>query len=405
MNSRTQSAAAHRQTGIIANPQLWIWGALAMSVLICVIIAWLYFQQRSLLALSAAFVLGGGICAGVFWLGRSSNARQRWRDLDQVSAARLRDTFEHAAVGIAHVAPDGRFLRVNQKLCDLVGYSREELQSKSDQDITHPQDIASDLDFARRATSGEISSYSSEKRYICKDGRVVWVNRTSALVRDSNGRPDYYIAVIEDIQKRKEVEAALRANEEWLRLALSASNQGLFDVDLRTWKLSLSPEYLRMIGYEPDPNVPSYDDIHSRRHPEDQERLGRIYQEYARGERTSHRAELRLQTKTGEWIWVSSTGQVVEWDDAGKPVRVVGTNSDITERKHAEQALAAERALLRTLVDALPDVVFIKDTAGRFTMGNAAAIKYLGFSRQDELVGKTVFDLFPRELAEIVPRG
>ena len=524
MDSRTPSDAVHRQTGILADPQLWIWGAVAVSGLICAFIGWLYFQQRdslpraaaavlivqqakmdlaqglvlaspvgatavssererglallhqalssidgiaaehdpaqeelrrdamqfrerldrwsrapaspldsdlrmaydqlqraadrvdaigrtqlqtsldrqrSLLAwtLSAAVLLGGGICAAVVWFGRSSNAWQRWRDSDQTNAAHLRDTFEHAAVGIAHVAPDGHLLRVNQKLCDLIGYSRQELQSKSDQDITHSQDIVSDRDFARRAAVGEIGCYSGEKRYICKDGKVVWVNRTSALVRDSKGKPDYYITVVEDIQKRKEVEAALRANEEWLRLALSASNQGLFDVDLRTWKLSLSPEYLRMIGYEPDPNVPSYDDIHSRRHPEDQERLGRIYQEYARAERTSHRAELRLQTKTGDWIWVSTTGQVVEWDDVGNPVRVVGTNSDITERKHAEEALAAERALLRTLVDALPDVVFIKDTAGRFTMGNAAAMKYLGLS-QDDLVGKTVFDLFPRELAQ-----
>jgi PAS domain S-box-containing protein len=128
---------------------------------------------------------------------------------------------------------------------------------------------------------------------------VIWANRTGALVRDEDGVPDYYVSVIEDIQQRKDVEAALRANEEWLRLALSASKQGLFDVDLRTWKLTLSPEYLRMLGYEPDPVVPTYDDIHARRHPEDQERLGRIYQEYVRGERTSHREELRLAQQGG----------------------------------------------------------------------------------------------------------
>ena len=281
--------------------------------------------MRNLFALGAMFLLGGATCAAILWLGRSRIAWRRWRNLDQASAAGLGDTFEHAAVGIAHVAPDGRFLRVNQQLCDLVGYSREELQTKSDQDITHSEDIAGDRDFARRAAAGEIGCYSSEKRYICKDGRAVWINRNSALVRDRRGRPDYYITVIEDIQKRKDVEAALRANEQWLRLAMSASNQGLFDVDLRTWKLSLSPEYLRMLGFELDPNGPSYDDIRSRRHPEDRERLDRIYQGYARGERTSHFGELRLQTKAGDWIWIATTGQVVEWDDTGKPVRVVAS--------------------------------------------------------------------------------
>ena len=91
---------------------------------------------------------------------------------------RFRATFEQAAVGIAHVALDGRWLRVNQKLCDIVGYSKEELLQKTFQDITHPDDLDADQEFVRQVLAEEIKTYSTEKRYIRKDGSPVWINLT-----------------------------------------------------------------------------------------------------------------------------------------------------------------------------------------------------------------------------------
>lgn len=123
----------------------------------------------------------------------------------------LRNTFEQAAVGIAHVAPDGRWLRVNQKLCEIVGYSEGELLQKKFQDITHPQDLASDLDLVRQMLAGEIRTYSMTKRYIRKDESLVWVNLTVSLVRDNCQQPDYFIAVVEDISERQ---AALRERKQ-----------------------------------------------------------------------------------------------------------------------------------------------------------------------------------------------
>ncbi len=124
----------------------------------------------------------------------------------QENEQRFRSTFEQAAVGIAHVAPDGRWLRVNQKLCDIVGYSREELLQKTFPDITYPEDLDASMEYVRQALAGEIPTYSMEKRYIRKDGSLVWINLTVSVVRNVSGDPTYFIAVIEDIVKRKKAE-------------------------------------------------------------------------------------------------------------------------------------------------------------------------------------------------------
>src|SRR5215510_1172498 len=124
------------------------------------------------------------------------------------SESRFRATFENAAVGIAHVAPDGRWLEVNQRLCDIVGYTREELMTKTFGDITHPDDLELDWNQARRLLAGEIENYSMEKRYYHKDGSVVWANLTVSLMREEDGSPDYFISIVEDICTRKWMEEA-----------------------------------------------------------------------------------------------------------------------------------------------------------------------------------------------------
>ena len=128
----------------------------------------------------------------------------------QSSKTRFSSTFEQAAVGIAHVAPDGRWLRVNQKICEILGYSKSELLQKTFQDITHPQDLQLDLKYVEQMLSGEIETYSIEKRYIRQSGAVIWINLTVSLVRDSQGKPDYFISVVEDISDRHELRTSLQ---------------------------------------------------------------------------------------------------------------------------------------------------------------------------------------------------
>jgi two-component system sensor histidine kinase UhpB len=120
--------------------------------------------------------------------------------------ARFQATFEQAAVGIAHVAPDGSWLRVNQRLCEIVDYSHSELMSMTFQDITHPDDLNADLAFVQKMLNGDLDRYSMEKRYFRKDGETIWINLSVSLVWQCNNTPDYFISVVEDISKRKSAE-------------------------------------------------------------------------------------------------------------------------------------------------------------------------------------------------------
>ena len=132
--------------------------------------------------------------------------RRRLEEILRESEERFRATFEHAAVGAAQVGIDGRWLRVNRRLCEIVDYTQDELLSMTFADITHPDDLEADLEQTRAMLRGESQTYTMEKRYAKKDGSTVWVNLTVSLVREASGEPRYFIAVIEDISERKRVE-------------------------------------------------------------------------------------------------------------------------------------------------------------------------------------------------------
>ena len=140
------------------------------------------------------------------------------------SEQRFRNTFEQAAVGVAHVAPGGEFIQVNQRLCNIVGYENDVLLKKTFQEITYPEDLDLDLQYFDRLMVGEISSYSLEKRYIRRNGAIIWVNITVSLINNSLGQPDYFIAVIEDIGDRKQAELALEQNRHKLEQANQAKD-------------------------------------------------------------------------------------------------------------------------------------------------------------------------------------
>ena len=125
------------------------------------------------------------------------------------SAQRFRDTFEQAAVGMAQASLDGKLLLVNQKLCEILGYSRQELIEKKFQEITFPEDLGSELELLSQLLAGEIENYHVEKRYIGQDGELVWGNLTVSLLREQNGN-QFLMGVVEDIRKRKQAEESLR---------------------------------------------------------------------------------------------------------------------------------------------------------------------------------------------------
>lgn len=144
----------------------------------------------------------------------------------------FRTTFERAAVGIAHVDPDGRFLRVNAKMCEILDYPREELLGKTSHEVTHPADVEADAERRERLLSGEVEAYSADERYVRRDGSEVWVSLSVSLVREPSGEPSYLIAVAEDVDERKRVELALRSLTAREREVLDLLARGLTNAQI-----------------------------------------------------------------------------------------------------------------------------------------------------------------------------
>jgi len=180
----------------------------------------------------------------------------------RASERQFRYTFENAAVGIAHVALNGHWLRLNQRVCDITGYSREELLQLTSDDITHPEDRMPDWENAKRLLAGHIGHYTMEKRCIRKDGRAVWIQKTVGLQRDEDGTPEHFISVIEDISAQKQAEvhreqlmAELRDAQERLRAVVDQMPSGLLIVEAPAGRIEVSNrEAERLLGH---PAIPS----------------------------------------------------------------------------------------------------------------------------------------------------
>ncbi|MBD1920225.1 PAS domain S-box protein [Microcoleus sp. FACHB-831] len=160
-----------------------------------------------------------GVIVDVSERKRAEEEKTRLLASIQESEERFRATFNQAAVGIAHIGLDGKWLLVNQKLCDIVGYTPEELELLTFQDITHPDDLDADREYVRQMLASEIQTHSIEKRYLHKNGSYIWINLTVSLVRSTDslgsnglGEPKYFISAIADISDRKRTEEQIKAS-------------------------------------------------------------------------------------------------------------------------------------------------------------------------------------------------
>jgi PAS domain S-box-containing protein len=270
---------------------------------------------------------------GIGTVARDVSEARRVNDQLRESEERFRLTIDEAPIGMALVALDGRFVRVNRVLCEIVGYSADDLTKLTFQAITHPDDLGTDLELAAKLARGEIPRYQLEKRYLRKDGRVVDVMLSASLLRDHDGAPRVYIAQIEDITERKRAEAALRVSEESLSLAMEASDQALWDWRVATDEVRLSPRYWALIGYPPDAQRPNLAFFQSLIPPDDLRAVQEAIREHLEGKSTRAVIEYRVTKATGEEAWFRGVGRVVARDREGRPLRMVGVIADITGEK------------------------------------------------------------------------
>jgi len=272
------------------------------------------------------------------WLTLIKDVTERRRAEEALgeSEAQLRAMFEQAAVGITMSTLDLKYLQVNDRFCDIVGYSREELLRMSVRDVNLPENMDDAVGYRRKLFAGEIQSTVREKPLRRKDGSAVWVSLVTSVIRDDNGNPKHFLSVIQDISQRKRAEAALMESEERFR-QLAANIPEIFwmaDVAQRG-TVYVSPASERVMGLRPEQISSSPRVLVRAVHRDDRMRVHKARKSAINGD---YDETFRIVRPDGSIRWIRDRGFPVR-DASGKVYRIAGIAEDITERKEAEERL------------------------------------------------------------------
>jgi PAS domain S-box-containing protein len=298
----------------------------------------------------------------------------------------FRMVFEQAAVGMAMIETStGRFVHVNHRHCEITRRSASDLLTRTFMDLTYPEDLQTDLDNMQRLIAGDIPSFTMEKRNVRMDGSVDWINLTVLPMWKPGQKPDYHLAIIEDITARKQAEEALRTSQEKLQQALLASVTGLWDWNTETNEVSLSREWKRQLGYE-DAELPDeFETWETRLHPDDRTRAVAYAKAYAARPDGHYRQEFRLRHKDGTYRWIEARASFVTELD-GRRVRLLGSHTDTTARRHMEEAVRESEARLQSLIEAIPQQVWTARPDGTLDYVNRRVLDYFD-CQPDDLLG------------------
>lgn len=286
-------------------------------------------------------------------------SRRKAEEVLQESEERFSGAFEFAPIGVALVSPDGtRWLRANRVLSGLLGYSEEELQTLTVQELTHPDDIAMSTQNVGRAIDGGARTFQLEKRYIHRNGQIIDALLSISLIRDAEGQPLYFVSHILDVTERNRAEAELRlSNQRFVQLAKNINDVfWIRSPDMRR-VLYVSPAWERIWGRGLETLHDSPQEWISFVAPEDRARVSAGFESLT-GESATIDMEHRIIRPDGEVRWIHVRATQVR-DDAGVLINIIGIVTDITERKQNEVALRESRQRLRDIIDGLGPSVFV----------------------------------------------
>ncbi len=308
-------------------------------------------------------------------------------------------TLESTTDGILVVDLQGRMVSCNKKFEEMWGIPEEIIATRKDDrtlafvvdQLVDPQGFLQKV----RELYAQPAAESSDSLYF-KDGRVF----------ERYSIPQYLDSTIvgrvwsfRDVTARQRAETALLDTREYLELALKGADLGTWDWDVSTGALRLNERWAEMLGYrfeEIEPHVRSWERLV---HPDDLPAVMVVLNAHLEGRTPFYETEHRMRRKSGEWLWILDKGRVIERDGQGTPLRACGTHLDISDRKQAEEALRAQLSLLQILIDTIPSPIFYKNVEGVYLGCNQALSDFLGVPK-DKIIGGTVYDLYPKDMAE-----
>lgn len=325
----------------------------------------------------------------VEWFGvaRDITERKHAEEALRESEQRFRSVFEQSTGGIAQVDLNGRFVLVNDRYCEIVGRSRKELLTLRMQDLTHPDDIAPNINLFAEVAKGLRPSFTIEKRYLRPDGSNVWVQNAVSATRGPDGQVRYITAAVADItdlRTARENQAALAAQRQ---LALDAARLGWWQYDPVTGFVAHDRRYAEIYGIEG--NSPRHvDEINRLLHPEDAPGLWAAVEEAVHlTDPKPYVVEYRINRPDGAVRWLEARG-VVSFDGQGATRKVssfVGTVADVTERRLAEELLRENEARFRLMADASPATLWLTDPNGHCTFLSRQWYESTGQTQEEAL--------------------
>jgi PAS domain S-box-containing protein len=289
------------------------------------------------------------------------------------SESKFRAAFEHSGIGMALVSFEGKWLKVNRRVCELLGYSEEELLSKTFMDITHPDDLVVSVGTAEMASAGKRDSYRIEKRYLCKDGSVIWASVNISTVRDEQNMPVYMVNQIEDITERKKIDARFRTIVESVFVGIK-----LNDADGNI--IYRSPSMMAINGWTDEEMNRNYFKL---THPDDIERIKEVHREVLENPNKSVNITYRILHKNGHYIWIESL--LCNKLDDPELGAIITVTRDITGQKIAEDQLKKSERKYHSLIEQASDAIYLLDFEGNLTEANESMCDMTGYSKNELL--------------------
>ncbi len=282
-------------------------------------------------------------CRGI---GRDVTERRRWETALKESEEKFRRLFYESPVGAAITTVENfHFVLANQAMCDILGYTAEELTLLNFRDITHPDDLDRDVEQIQKLAAGEIEQYETDKRYIRKDGATVWGHLSVRLIRDASGQPLYYLPIIQDITAQRMAEVALRESESKYRSLVESGGAGIVTCDSNGYVNFINDTLCKLIGYSRNEVMgkPFLDFAHT----DDQDEVGRLYMLAVEEKLRDVHFEVRVPHKDGRIIWFYVSPVALKID--GKMAGFSAILQDITELKWAEDKIERLNLILQAI--------------------------------------------------------
>ena len=339
-----------------------------------------------------------GEIIGVLGISRDiTNGKEAAAELER-SLSTLQLFIDTVPALISFVDSEERYRLVNLRYEELYGRPKDQIVGRLVRDVLSPAAYAEIQPRVRAALAGRTERY--QWNWPDHDGKPRWMDAQLVPRHAEDGVVAGFFVLVFDVTENKQAEARLRDSEERLRLAMSAAHQGLYDLNVQTGECIVSPEYALMLGYDPAEFCESNAAWRDRLHPDDADAVYRTYTEYVNGERADYRVEFRQRTKDGGWKWILSLGSLVARSADGRPLRMLGTHTDITERKMAEEALRESEERLRILADATFEGIAIS-AGGVFLDCNDQLAQILRRQRAD-IIGNRISEFIAPEHRSLV---